>query len=257
QVRAERSARLCSGTGKGIDGTTGVRRENSRGKSGGCASSGSRGGSGPLVGGGEKPHAARMRPPESRTQRRRLLAILAISAAVGLLAAAINTGRIGLFPPHVGSGDMQVAAATTHVFVDTAVPSVIHRGEYPVSALIKRAELLGRVMISRSVVDRIARRAHVPAREIGVGARSSADVPLALSEPGSEQRASEIAGEGLPYRIEVQARPDTPVLEVYTEAPSVAEAAALGRASVAGLEEYLADVADSESLAATDRVRLR
>jgi len=198
-----------------------------------------------------------MRPPETRTQRRRLLAILAISALVGLLAAAINTGRIGLFPPHVGGGDMQVAAATTHVFVDTAVPSVIHRGEYPVSALIKRAELLGRVMVSQSIVDRIARRAHVPAREIGVGARSSADVPLALSEPGSEQRASEIAGEGLPYRVEVQARPDTPVLEVYTEAPSVAGAEALGRASVAGLEEYLADVADSESLAATDRVRLR
>ena len=47
------------------------------------------------------------------------------------------------------------------------------------------------------------------------------------------------------------------MLEVYTEAPSVAEAEALGRASVAGLEGYLGDVADSESLAAKDRVRLR
>ena len=188
-------------------------------------------------------------------RRRRLLATLALSTLVGLVAAALNTGSLSLFPPRVGGGELEVAAATTHAFIDTSTPSVVHRGEYPVSSLIKRAELLGRVMISPPVLERIGKRTGIDPRDIGTGARSSADVPLALTEPGSEQRASDIERSGKPFHIEVQARPDTPVLDVYTEAPSAAQATRLADAAIAGLDDELAALADSQSIETDARVR--
>lgn len=187
----------------------------------------------------------------------RSLAIVAISALVGLLAAAFNTGALGLFPPRLGGGELQVAAATTHVFVDTSTPSVVHRGEYPVTALIKRAELLGRVMISPPVLERVGRQAGVDPAEIGTGARSSANVPLALTEPVSEQRASDIQRSGHRYHIEVQARQETPVLDVYAQAPSTGEAERLADAAVAGLDAHLRALADEQELEPEWRVRLR
>ncbi len=101
------------------------------------------------------------------------LGVVAISIVVALVSAVLAYGTV-----------KPVAAASTHVFVDTASPSVVHRPDYPVSALIQRAELLGRVMTSPPVVEQIARRADVPA-----GTRSR----LRLAPP---PRASGVHGAG-------------------------------------------------------------
>jgi hypothetical protein len=191
------------------------------------------------------------------TGMRRLVAVLALSSVVALAAAALNTGAIGLLPPRVGSPELDVAAATTHVFIDTPAPSVAHRREYPVTSLIRRAELLGHVLTTPPVLERVARRAKIAPDRIAAAARTTANVPLALTEPPSEQRASDIAQSGRPYRIEVQARFTTPIVDIYTQAPSVAEAERLGNAAVAGLEEHLLATADERGLEPGDRLSLR
>jgi hypothetical protein len=178
--------------------------------------------------------------------RLRPSAVLAISTVIALVAALLAYGTV-----------KPVAAASTHVFVDTAPPSVVHRTAYPVSGLIQRAELLGRVATSPPMVEQIARIAGVPADQVGAEARTTARVPAAFTEPASEERASDILTADLPYRIEVQARLWSPILDVYTRAPSTTAAEGLADAAVAAMEQRIRSLADDDGLAASDRVVLR
>ena len=189
--------------------------------------------------------------------KRRLVGVVVIAAFVGLISAGLTTGMIGLIPPRIKSTELQVATASTHVLIDAGPTSIVHRRDYPVYALTMRAEMLGRVMTSPPVVERIARRSRVPADRIAASARSTANVPLALSEPGSEQRANEIFRSGVPYRLEVEARATTPVLSVYAQAPSTPEAERVANAAIAGLRDYLRDLADRQGFGDYRPVRLR
>lgn len=178
--------------------------------------------------------------------RLRPIAVMAISTVIALVAALLAYGTV-----------KPVAGASTQVFVDTAPPSVVHRHVYPVSALSQRAELLGRVLTSPDMIDQIARRVGVPADQIGADARTTANVPAAFTEPGSEERANAILISDLPYRVEVQARQTTPVLDIYTRAPSTAMAVRLAEESVAGLQQRIRALGDEQRLPASERVVLR
>jgi hypothetical protein len=182
----------------------------------------------------------------TQSQRRGpLLRGLALSTLVGLVAAALATG---VLPPKERSPGLSVSAATTHVLVDLRSPSVLHRSATPeaVDTLVKHAELLGRVTASPPVVERIARRLGVPPGDVSAFARTTADVPESLAEPGSEQRASEIVRSRAPYRLEVQARIDTPIIDVYAQAASTGEAVRLANATAPSLRAYLDELADQQ-----------
>lgn len=185
--------------------------------------------------------------------------VIALSAVVGLVAAALITGSIGVLPPKLGPSGMRISAAATHVLVDAPPPSIVHRRALPedVVPLATHAELLGRVMISPPVLERIGRRANVAPHRIAAASRTAADAPLVLKEPGSEERASEILRSRLPYRLEVQARPAAPILAVYTQAPSTAEAKRLADAAVVGLREHLRALANRQGFAEEETVRVR
>jgi O-antigen ligase len=187
-------------------------------------------------------HAA-TRPSQGRS---RTLIVVAISAVVALIYGALAYASV-----------KPAAVASTHVFVDTAPPSVAHRPVFPIAALIDRAELLGRIVTSPPLVQQIAHRAGVPAAQLAAEARTTASVPSAFKEPGSEERASEILISDLPYRLEVEARQTTPVLDIYTRAPSAAEAVRLANAAVASLQRRLTTLGDDQRVAASDRVVLR
>ena len=185
--------------------------------------------------------------------------MLAISTAVGLICAGLNTG-LGPFPANGGDG-LTIATATTHVVVDepSTTPSAIFRRALPqdIATGVKHAELLGRVMVSRPVLERIARHCNVAEGEISGQARISANVPTTFAEPDSERRASEIAGSTAPTRIEVQARPYTPVIDVYTQAPSGAQATCLADASSVGLGGFLRHVAHRQGVNTSELAQLR
>jgi hypothetical protein len=186
----------------------------------------------------------------NRYARRRVAAALAISTFVAVVLAGLNSG-IGPFPTSDERG-LQVATATTHVVVDRpeTTPSAIFRRSLPQDqgTGVKHAELLGRVMVSQPVLERIAERCEVPPGEISGQARTTSSVPTAFAEPDSERRASEIQGSTAPYRIEVQGRPYTPVIDVFTQAPSAPEATCLADASSVGLGDYLRHVADRQGV---------
>ena len=191
------------------------------------------------------------------TGRHAILRPLALSAVAGLLAAALATGTLGLFPPKLQSNQLSTAAATVHVFVDTVAPTVVSRDDYPVSAQIQRATMYGELVTSDSLLERIGGIAHIPRSEIESESRTSANVPWALSEPASEQRAAMIANSGRPYRIEAESRQNTPVLDIYTRAPTANEAKRLAAAAVTGLQGYLGELAAKEQIPAKWHVHLR
>ena len=193
-------------------------------------------------------------------QRKRLvLAVIALSTFVGLVGALYNGGAFGPLKLKGRSGNLQVAAATTQVLIDWPAPSIVERQLYPqdLDGLGNRAELLGRVMASPVVLESVARRLKVPEDQVGAFARSTGDVPRALTEPGSEVRAAEIQWSRSRYRIEVQARPGQPIIDIYSQAPSTAEAEALGTAAVDSLRDYLRDLAARQSFKLAEPVRLR
>ena len=172
-------------------------------------------------------------------RHRVLLVVLVASTLIGAVAAKLNT-----------SGNLQVAAATTHVMVDVPdVPMVDrHALSQDLTALQKRAELYSRLIVTPPVLDAIARRAGVPRDQISAVARTTADVPIPLVEPGSEERASQIRDSRAPYRIELQSSPAEPLFTVYAAAPNTEGALKLADSAVLGLEDYLRSLAAKQGL---------
>ena len=178
---------------------------------------------------------------------RLMVVLVGISAIVGLIAAKLNT-----------SGQLQVAAATTHAFVDYPDPSIVDARALPQheAALQQRAELYGRLIATTPLLKRIADRAGVPHDQISAVARTTAPVAITLTQPSSEERASQIQDSRMPYRLELQADPVEPILAVYSQAPSVDEAERLGDATVLGLRDYLRDLAGRQGFPESKQARV-
>jgi hypothetical protein len=196
------------------------------------------------------------------------MGVVALSVLLGLVSAGLATGKLGLLPPKLKSSPIGVAAAQTHALVDSPPPSTLQRRALEpdpdtlalgsdFETLIKHAELLGRVMISPPVLDRMAVRVGLSPGSVGGSARTTAPAPEALLEPGSEERAAAIRRSNLSYGVEVQARPTAPVIDIYARAPSADEAVRLANAAVPSLREYLRGLAADQNLANEKIVRLR
>jgi hypothetical protein len=168
------------------------------------------------------------------------LAVLAISTLVGGVCAKLNT-----------SGNMQVAGASTHVLIDDPGPSIIERRALPqnVSTLQEHAELYGRLLTTTPVLQNVARHAGVPASELSGLARITIPVPVTLTQPDSELRASQIVDSRAQYRLEMQASPGEPILTIYSQAPSPQAAVRLANAAVLGLQDYLRALAHQQGFA--------
>ncbi len=188
---------------------------------------------------------------DRRAARRRILATAGVSACVALLCAILNSGVVGGFPPKLKLHNLQIAAATSHVSVDLPAPTplLVHRRATPpedLATMVKRAELLGRVMVTPPVLDLVAGRCGIKPDQLSGLGRTTAGVPSALTEPDSERRASDIQDSKAPYRLEVQGRPTVPFIDVYAQAPTVAGATCLADAAPAALSDYLRGLARAE-----------
>lgn len=184
-----------------------------------------------------------------------LLSVAAPSAVVGLVCAALNIGAIG----PADSRDLNVATATTHFLADLPDPALVHRRAPPLNlpSEVRRGELLAGMMATTPAVRHIAARAGIAANDIAASNRTTASVPLALSEPGSERRASDIADSLKRYRIEVQARQTAPVLDIYVQAPTAGEAARLATATAPGLLDFLGSEARRQGIEEPPPVRFK
>ena len=144
-----------------------------------------------------------------------------MSTVVGLVAAKLNT-----------SGRLDVAGATTHALIDYRDPSIVDARATPqhVGTLQKRAELFGWLITTEPALKRIAARAGLPADQISAVSHHCARLPITLTQPGSEERASQIRDSRAAVSTRASGRPEEPILSIYSQAPSVAEAERLADA---------------------------
>jgi hypothetical protein len=178
---------------------------------------------------------------------RRLPLALRIGLCVlaAFVAAVLSVSSISLMPPHIHGRSLVVAGASTHVTVDLPQAKVgDSRAQVEdLDTLGRRAVLLGNLVSSDPVLKYIGRRASVDPHQIAAVTKITANVPTVMTEPDSERRAHDIADSHLPFRIEIQPSQSLPSLNVFVQAPSVAQAERIADATAPGLRDYLRDVA--------------
>jgi hypothetical protein len=183
---------------------------------------------------------------------------LAVVMALSLFIAVSSVQKVSLFPPGLSPRAVEIGSSSTHVLVDTPRSTAVDARSTPlaISSLTARANLLGNVMSSPPVREYIGRRAHISPERIQTVAPLTPDVPRALAEPGHEKKTSDILRSTDQYRIEIQAQPTAPVLDIYTQAPSAEAAAQLANGAVDGLRDYLSALALTQKISPEDQFRI-
>lgn len=182
--------------------------------------------------------------------RRSVLVCLALAA----LAAFNTIYQLPSLEPRA----VEMASATTEVLVDTRLSSVhdLRQGSAEFEKMTNRAVLIGNVMASPPVLRYIGRRAGVAPERIRAQPPLTPDFPRPLSGLGEDPKTRDLLESTDQYRLNIQANPTVPILQVYAQAPNATAAATLANAAVEGLRDYLEDTAKAQATPAEDLVRL-
>lgn len=182
---------------------------------------------------------------------------LTAAAALALFAALWSVGQVSLLPPSIKSRNLEMAAASTRVLVDTPKSAILDLSvsTYDFQAYTNRSLLVANIMASPPVRGYIARRAHVPASALQVASPVTPDFPRPLANDG-EKHSSDILKSPDAYRLSVQSNPTVPVADVYAEAPTVEAAQQLANGAVDGMKDYLRDLAASQQIPDKSQVHL-
>jgi hypothetical protein len=182
---------------------------------------------------------------------------LAISVALALLAAMWSVERVSLFPPGIKARPLEMASAKTRTLVDSPTSSVLDLSvtTYDLNSLTNRALLVGNVMASAPVRGYIARRSHVPEDRLRIIAPVTQDFPRQLAQD-VKYSSRDILKSPDEYRISIQVNPTVPVLDVYTQAPSVSDAKNLANGAIDGMKDYLASLGRAQRVPPQRQVHL-
>lgn len=186
-----------------------------------------------------------------------LKAGVTVSLALALFAAVSSIGRISLTPPSVTPRSLTMATAATHVLVDTPTSALIdlRQDTYGVEGLRNRAVLLGNVIASTSVREKIARRARVPVEVLRIQAPLTTQQASPPVDSENARHTSDILRSTDQYRLELKSNPTVPMLDIYAQTPDAESAGALANAAVEELKAYLTALAASQRTPAKDQIR--
>jgi hypothetical protein len=180
------------------------------------------------------------------------------SLVLALFAALVSVEKVSVSPPGLESRALEMATATTHLVVDTPTSAMLdlRQDTYSLEGLTNRAVLLGNVIASDPVRERIAARAGVPPGVLQVEAPVTPEQPRAPAVAGEEKKTSDIFRSTDQYRISIEASPTVPVLDIYAQTPTAKSAERLANAAVDELRVYITALAATEDTPAKDRIQL-
>lgn len=183
---------------------------------------------------------------------------VAVCFVIALIAAVWSLASISLFPPKLTARSLEMATASTSVVVDTPRSTLLdlRQDTYELEGLTKRAVLLGNVIANGQVRQSIARQAGIPVEVLRVDAPLTARQPRPRADAENEKTAGDILKSNEQYRLNIQANPTAPVLDIYAQTPTAESAEALANAAVKSLQSYLAQLARSESTPETQQIQL-
>ncbi len=185
--------------------------------------------------------------------RRRLVALGAVIAA---LAALLSVYSVGLLPPSMTSRTNVFATASTQLLVD-APDSAFADLENDLTPLETRASVFARFLASPVALQLVAQEAKVPLSSIEAEGPYDINLPVIQQEPTAGQRSSQIIGEGALYRLRFENNPVLPVVSVFAQAPTEAEAIDLANAAPRALRTYINRIQQQQRTPASRRVVIR
>lgn len=185
--------------------------------------------------------------------RRRLVALGALIAA---FAAMLSVYSVGLFPPSLTSRTNVFATASTQLLVD-APDSAFADLENDLTPLETRASVFARFLASPVALQLIAKEAEVPLSSIEAEGPYDINLPVIQQEPTAGQRSSQIIGEGALYRLRFENNPVLPVVSVFAQAPTEAEAIGLADAAPRALRAYINRIQTEQNTPEGRRVTIR
>jgi hypothetical protein len=167
---------------------------------------------------------------------RRLWVLPGVILAV--IIAVMATYRVGLIPPHLEKRALQYSTATTQVYVDSHFSSLgsDSANDQP---LVIDSNVLAHLMASPALLRMVGQYAHIPGNEIYATGPIEPNLTRFVQEPSEGQRAYEVTGEQYPYRLEFDDDTVVPVISIYSQAPTTAEAVALANGAAHALTTYL------------------
>jgi hypothetical protein len=183
---------------------------------------------------------------------------LLVCCLVALLAAGWSVGKISLFPPGVKLRTLQIAAASTQLLVDSSKSAALDTTVNTVSLqeMTNRAVLIGNVMASEPLRSYIMRRAQLP-----TGAVLQISGPVTPAFPrdlttAAPRSPTDLLKSPNAYRLYITSNPTVPVLDLYAEAPTPAEASQIANGAIQGMRDYLQAEAGQQRIPADQEVIL-
>jgi hypothetical protein len=180
-----------------------------------------------------------------------------VSVALASLAALWSVGSIGLLPPSFTPRQLEISTASTRALVDTPQSTVLDLdvNTYGFTAITNRALLVGNIMGSTPVRAYIARRAHLPADQLRITTPVTVDYPRPLASAG-KRSTRDILKSPDEYRLNIQANPTVPIVDVYATAPTPEQAQQLANGAIDGMKDYLRDLAVVQQIKPAKQVHL-
>ena len=183
---------------------------------------------------------------------------LLVCVLAGFMAALLSVDRISGFPPVVTPRATDIATAHTSLIIEPPTPIVLdpNATAYGVQALMNRAVLLGNVLASPQARSALAGQMRTPITNLEVTAPGTPQYPLPDPDVDHTRKVTDMLRYNDLYRVSYEVNSSVPVVDVYSEAPSVAAAVHLANASVALLRSYVRAAAAASKTPAADRVTL-
>jgi len=189
----------------------------------------------------------------------RLPAGIVVSVLLAAFAAVWSVANISLFPPGLQPRALEMATASTQAVVDTPYSAVLdlRQSTSDIIGLKNRAVLIGTLMGSTEVRAAIARRVGIPAASLQVVAPRTPDQPRPIEQSGAKPGPGDLLKSTDQYRLDIQANPTVPLLNIDAQAPTATAAQTLADGAVSGLGDYLRGLAASDKAPRGAQVRLR
>ncbi len=156
--------------------------------------------------------------------RLRLLVALGVIAAA---AIALLVGfHVSLSPLKVTQKSSSFGAAQQSLLIDTPRSSLVERPR-GFGDLIGRAEVVGRLANTDAVKARVARRMDTAPGRITVEGPNPNGPQFQSAEPSAQQRANPVLGEAADFSVLIDTDPEAPVVTLFAQAKTGAEAVRL------------------------------
>ena len=183
---------------------------------------------------------------------------VAASLVLALFAGFWSVVQISLIPPRLTSRSLQMAAADTHVIVDTPQSSVLglDQDSSVLDSLTQTAIVLGNVPVDGAVRTAIARRAEVPVDSLQITPPLTPAQPRVVQGSANQKHVTDIFQSTDQYRLNIQTNPTVPIMDIYSQAPTAQKAEVLANAAVDALRAYLADRAIAGRTPEAEQIRL-